>query len=92
MEASLEPVWYLYLLECADGSLYAGITLDVERRFREHRAGRGGRYTRSHPPLRVAASCAVGAQGDALRAELALKRLPKAQKLAAVQSRLFEPT
>ena len=48
--------WHLYLLRCRDGSLYAGITTDVERRFREHTQGRGARYTRSHPPEAVLGS------------------------------------
>ena len=42
--------WHLYLLRCRDGSLYAGIATDVERRFREHAAGKGAKYTRAHPP------------------------------------------
>jgi len=83
---SASPVWHLYLIECVDGSLYAGVTTDVERRFQEHLSGRGARYTRSHKPLRLVASCPVGARSEALRAELALKRLPKAGKIAAVQS------
>ena len=45
--------WYVYMLRCADGSLYTGIAADVERRFEEHKSGRGAKYTRSHPPLAV---------------------------------------
>jgi putative endonuclease len=47
--------WCLYLLECEDGSLYTGITNDLERRFALHLAGKGARYTRSHPPRRILA-------------------------------------
>ena len=47
--------WFVYLLECRDGSLYTGIAVDVERRYAEHAAGKGARYTRSHPPLRLLA-------------------------------------
>ena len=79
--------WHLYLLECVDGSLYTGISTDVERRFREHLAGRGARYTRSHKPLRLLESMSFGSRSEALRAEAALKRLPKDQKLAALQRR-----
>ena len=78
------PIWHLYLVECADGSLYAGIATDVERRFAEHAAGKGARYTRSHKPLRVVASRAVGSRSDALKAEIALKRLPKERKIHAL--------
>ena len=73
--------WHLYLLQCRDGSLYAGIATDVERRFREHAAGKGAKYTRSHPPERVLASRAYPDRGSALRAEHALKQQPRARKL-----------
>lgn len=78
--------WHIYLLECSDGSLYTGITTNVERRYQEHLDGKGARYTRSHPPLRLVASCPVGSRAEALRAELALKRLPKSRKIAALES------
>ena len=45
--------WFLYLLLCRNGSLYAGISNDVEARYRAHAAGRGARYTRANPPLRL---------------------------------------
>lgn len=73
--------WHLYLLRCRDGSLYAGIATDVERRFRQHVAGKGAKYTRSHPPDCVLGSRAYPDRGSALRAEYALKRQPKARKL-----------
>lgn len=81
----MSPVWHLYLIECADGSLYAGITTDVARRFQEHLAGKGARYTRSHKPVRLVGARPIGTRSQALRAELALKRLPRERKLAAVQ-------
>ena len=82
----MNSVWYLYLIECADGSLYTGITIDVARRYREHLSGKGGRYTRSHPPVRLVAAHSVGSQAQALRAELAIKRLPRHKKIQAVGS------
>ena len=45
--------WKVYILECADGSLYTGMTSSIERRMREHSSGRGGRYTRAHLPVRL---------------------------------------
>ena len=81
---SLSPIWHLYLLECEDGSLYTGITTDVDRRFTEHLDGKGARYTRSHPPRRLLASAPVGSRSDALKAELALKALPRVKKLTAI--------
>lgn len=72
--------WYLYLLECTDGSLYTGITVDVAARFAAHAAGRGARYTRSHPPVRVLASFEYPDRAAALRAEYAMKQLTAAGK------------
>ena len=78
--------WHLYLLRCRDGSVYAGITTDVERRFHQHASGQGAKYTRSHPPDCVLASRRYPNRGSALRAEYALKQQPKATKLAWLQA------
>jgi DNA-binding protein HU-beta len=78
--------WFIYLLECADGSLYTGITVDVAARWIAHQSGKGARYTLSHKPLRLLASAPVGTKSEALKAELAIKRLPKNKKLTAVQT------
>ena len=74
------PYW-LYLLECEDGSYYAGIALDVEQRFIRHVLGRGARYTRAHTPLRVLAARCYASKGEALKAEYALKQLARRDKL-----------
>lgn len=79
---SLSAPYWLYLLECEGGAYYAGIARDVEQRFFLHVFGRGAKFTRAWPPLRVLAARAYESKGDALRAELALKALPRAQKLA----------
>lgn len=75
------PYW-LYLLECEGGVYYAGIAIDVEQRFFQHVFGRGARFTRARPPLRVLAAREYPTKGDALRAERALKTLPRERKLA----------
>jgi putative endonuclease len=75
------PYW-LYLLECEGGVYYAGITLDVERRFLQHACGEGARFTRARPPLRVIAAREYPDKRHALRAERQLKALPRARKLA----------
>lgn len=72
--------WSVYLIECRDGSLYTGVAVDVSRRFREHVAGKGARYTRSHPPRRLVAVIAAVDRSDALRAEARIKRLRTADK------------
>ena len=79
--SAARPYW-LYLLECEGGSYYAGVALDVEERFFLHLFGRGARYTRSNPPLRVLAATHYASKGHALRAEHRLKQLPRRDKLA----------
>jgi DNA-binding protein HU-beta len=85
---TLEPgaCWHIYLLECRDGSLYTGITTDVQARIKAHMAGKGARYTCSHPVSRLVLSTPVGSRSDALRMELQVKRLPKRKKVAALMS------
>ncbi len=82
-------IWHLYLIECIDGSLYTGITTDVAKRYNQHAAGTGARYTRSHPPLRLVASVSVDTRSQALKAEAAIKRLPKGKKIEALQRMAF---
>ena len=74
--------WWLYLLECGDGSWYAGISNDPDARLRAHAVGKGARYTRGRGPLRLLASRAYPDRATASRAEWRLKQLPKARKLA----------
>lgn len=91
--------WFLYIARCRDGSLYTGIALDVAARIAAHDAGKGARYTRGRGPLTVCAVRKCASKGDALRLELAVKRLPRADKerlteprrLAAFARRLVTP-
>ena len=78
--------WYLYLLECADGSIYTGITPDVGQRFAAHKNGTGARYTRSHPPVALLGSQAYPDRSTAAQAEYRVKRLSAAQKRQLAQS------
>ena len=73
--------WHLYLIECRDGSFYAGITNDLEARYQAHVSGKGARYTRSHPPIRLMGSRPYENRAAASRAEWEIKRLPKHRKL-----------
>jgi putative endonuclease len=73
---------WVYILRCADGSLYTGWTVDVERRLASHRAGRGARYTRSRLPVELLATFAMNDARAARREEARIKRLPREQKLA----------
>jgi putative endonuclease len=72
--------WYVYLIECRDGSLYTGISTDVERRYAQHVAGKGARYTRARPPLRLLAHFEYPDRAGASRAEYAIKQLTAAAK------------
>jgi putative endonuclease len=74
----------VYLLRCADDSLYCGWTTDVDRRLAEHRAGTASRYTRSRLPLELALVIPVADRSAALREEGRIKRLPRTAKLALV--------
>ena len=75
---------FVYILQCADGSYYTGWTTDLERRVAAHNAGRGGRYTRSRRPVKLVYWEEHPDRRSAQRRELALKRLPRARKLALV--------
>ncbi len=80
MEPSPTRVWSVYLLRCADGTLYAGSTTDVEARARAHNDGRGARYTSGRRPVEVVYQEACGSRSAALRREHALKRLTRSEK------------
>lgn len=74
-------VWWLYLLACADGRTYAGIALDVAARFRVHTSGKGSKFTRANPPVRILGAQPFGDRAQAQQAEYALKQLEKPEKL-----------
>ena len=76
---------YVYILRCADGSLYTGITKDLERRLAQHRAGRASRYTRARLPVRLVWSREVRSWSLALREEIRIKRMRKAAKEALLE-------
>lgn len=73
-------LWYVYLLRCGDGTLYTGITDDVERRLAAHRAGKGAKYTRGRGPLELVYTEEQPDRPAALRRELAVKKLSRAEK------------
>jgi putative endonuclease len=79
-------VAFVYLLCCADDSLYCGWTDDVERRLAAHRAGKASRYTRSRLPVELAWAIEVTDRSAAMREEARIKRLPRSAKLALVGS------
>lgn len=75
----------VYVLRCADGSLYTGIALDVDRRLRQHAAGRcGAKYLRGRQPFTLVFEAPIGDRSAASKAEHRLKRLSRADKLALI--------
>ena len=79
-------MWYLYILRCKDGSLYTGITTDVEKRLEAHRTGKGAKYTRGRGPLELVYREECGDHSEALKRELEIKRLPREEKLKLIQN------
>lgn len=73
--------FYMYVLLCSDGSLYTGFTTDVQRRFKQHQAGKGAKYTRSHFPEKILFTKAFENEHDALSAEYQFKQLTRKQKI-----------
>ena len=73
--------WWLYVLECHRGVLYTGIAKDVKARFAAHLNGKGAKFTRANRPVAILAKASLPTRGQALRAEYALKQLPRAEKL-----------
>ena len=72
--------WSLYLIECRDGSLYTGISTNVDARFTAHFQGKGARYTKAHPPLRLLGTICYPNRSSALKAEYAVKQLSPQEK------------
>ncbi|MFC7097418.1 GIY-YIG nuclease family protein [Halobaculum marinum] len=76
---------YVYVVECADGSLYTGYTTDVARRVAEHDAGDGAKYTRGRTPVELAHVEAFGSKSAAMSREYAVKQLSRRQKESLVE-------
>ena len=84
ISAGKKKPWSLYILECGDGSLYTGISNNVQKRFACHCAGRGARYTRTHQPVKLMYVEECGPQGMAMSREREVKKFPKKRKLALI--------
>ena len=82
----MESTWKLYILRCGDGSLYTGITTDVQKRLAAHRSGKGAKYTRGRGPLELVYVEDCEDHSQALKRELAIKALSKNEKQALIQS------
>ena len=87
MIEKMEKQWVLYILECKDGTLYTGITDDLERRLAAHRTGKGAKYTRGRGPLTLRYTEICEDHSHALRREYAVKQLKRAEKLALINKK-----
>ncbi len=81
--------YFVYILQCADETLYTGITTDVDRRLKEHQSKKGARYTRAHAATRVVYVESCADRSVATRREVAIKKMTRAQKLALVTSKPY---
>ena len=80
---------FVYIVECADGSLYTGWAVDVEQRVKAHNAGRGARYTRQHGPVKLVYAEEQPDRVAAMKRELEIKRWPRARKLKLISAQSF---
>ncbi len=80
---------FVYIVECADGSLYTGWAVDVEQRVKVHNAGRGARYTRLHGPVKLVYAEELPDRVAAMKRELEIKRWPRARKLKLIGDQSF---
>ena len=76
----MQKKWFVYILRCGDGSLYTGITTDVQARLEAHRTGKGAKYTRGRGPLELVYTEECGTHSDALKREAEVKRLTREEK------------
>ena len=72
--------WFVYILRCSDGTLYTGITTDVEKRFAAHSSGKGAKYTRGRGPLELVYCDECGDHSAALKREVQIKKLSREEK------------
>lgn len=78
--------WFMYVVECADGTLYTGITTDLKRRLNEHNfSNRGAKYTRSRRPVKYRLTILCANQSDAAKKEIKFKKQTRKQKLKSIE-------
>ena len=80
----MDTIWHLYILRCGDGTLYTGITTDVEKRLAAHRSGKGAKYTRGRQPLELVYRESCENHSQALKREWEVKQLTRQEKEALI--------
>lgn len=81
MTVESSNMYHIYILKCRGGTLYIGSTNDIEKRVAVHNAGKGAKYTRGRLPVKLLYTESFDTKGEALKRELALKRLPRKEKM-----------
>jgi len=84
-------MWYVYIIECKDGTLYTGATTDLARRFLEHQSGAGARYTRAHGAVRLVYQEALPSRSAAYKREAEIKHWPRSKKLELTAASACQP-
>ena len=79
--------WYIYMLQCGDGSLYTGITKDIDKRVEKHNSGTGSRCTRARRPVELVYTEDALNRSEALKREAAIKKLAREKKLQLIQNK-----
>lgn len=82
-------LWQVYLVKCADSSLYCGITNDLESRIEAHNDGKGAKYTRGRLPVSLVAASSKMTRSQTLKFELSIKKLPARHKISTLQRGRF---
>lgn len=77
-------MWFVYILLCADGTFYTGATNNLEKRFTDHQNGKGGKYTRSHKPLKIIYQEQFKSHSEALKRESEIKRWSREKKICTL--------
>ena len=78
-------MWFTYLIQCEDSSIYTGITNNLQQRFKDHSNGKGGHYTRSHKVIKILYSEKFETKGEALKREAQIKGWPREKKLNLIK-------
>lgn len=79
-------MYFVYILKCQDGSFYTGSTNNIEKRFKNHLAGKGGKYTRSHKPIKIIYKESFKNKSNALKREAQIKKLTKKEKIKLINT------
>jgi len=79
-------MWFVYIIECSDGTYYTGVTTDIDRRVSEHNAGTGAKYTKNRGPVKLLCSKEVESRSAALKLEARVKKQPKMKKVEFLSS------